>query len=576
MLIKLTIKNYAIIELLEISFSSKLNILTGETGAGKSIIVGALGLILGERADSSVLVNLPDRQEAKEKKCVIEGKFEVKGKEEVKTFLSENDFDCAEELVVRREININGKSRAFINDTPATLLQLTALSNMLVDLHQQFDTLELGESGFQRDVIDALAANAGPLNEYRAVFRQWQQVKRECDELKNKKHEFEREADYNKFQYSELEEAGFKENELEDIEAELRILNHSESIKEALTKVYYELRESENPVVQQVKSLLSLLNYSSSFHPGLSGILQRIQSAQIELQDIAEEVESISGRVNYDPEKIEQLNERLSLGYKLQKKHGTQSTNELLTIQRQLEEKLKAVLNIDEAIRQLETETTHLGLNAEKLAGKISDSRHRQINPLEEKVNKLLVQVGMPNARLKVQIKPSELSLSGSDHIEFLFHANLPLTLSGKLRESGTSQAGISGEYQPIRKVASGGELSRLMLCIKSLVAQSMDLPTLIFDEIDTGISGEAARQIGTIMKDLATRRQVISITHQPQIAGRADVHFFVYKEIVKDAVRTNIRPLTTEERIMVIAKMLSGEKPTAAAMENAREMMGN
>jgi len=263
--------------------------------------------------------------------------------------------------------------------------------------------------------------------------------------------------------------------------------------------------------------------------------------------------------VNYDPEKIEQLNERLSNGYKLLKKHGVQTTNELLLIQQQLEEKLQAVLNIDEAIQQKEKESNRLKEEAAKLAKKISDARQKQIKPLEDKVNKLLAQVGMPNARLKVDNKnETELNQYGIDKIEFLFDANK------------------SGQFQPVRKVASGGELSRLMLCIKSLVAQSIDLPTMIFDEIDTGISGEAAKQVGIILRELALKRQVICITHQPQIAGKADAHFFVYKEIVKEVVKTNIRQLTNEERITTIAKMLSGEKPTAAALENAKEMVRN
>lgn len=551
MLQKLSIQNYAIIDELEIDFSSQLNVITGETGAGKSIIAGALGLILGERADSTVLVN-------KEKKCIVEGIFEAKGKKEVKQFLTTNDVDAGDELVIRREIGSNGKSRAFINDTPVTLAQLTELCSLMVDLHQQFDTLELTANDFQRQVLDALAGNGILLDEYQTGFRQWQHIKKGAEELKKQQQQFNKEADYNRFQYSELEEAGFKENELEEIDAELKLLNNSEGIKAALSKVYFELKENETPVVQQLKVLFNQLNVYSSLHPGLPDLLQRLQSAQIELQDIAAEVDHISSEVNYDPKRIELLNERLSLGYKLQKKHGVNSTNELLAIQKQLEEKLQAVLNIDEAIQQKEKEGEKLFTAASKQAAKISDNRRKQIKPLEDKVNKLLAQVGMPNAKLKVDIRPVDIGLSGADNIEFLFDANK------------------SEQFQPVRKVASGGELSRLMLCIKSLVAQSIDLPTLIFDEIDTGISGEAARQVSIIMKGLADRRQVICITHQPQIAGKADAYFFVYKEIVRDKVKTSIRLLTTEERITAIAKMLSGEKPTAAAMENAREMLMN
>ncbi|HEX7845365.1 MAG TPA: DNA repair protein RecN [Chitinophagaceae bacterium] len=551
MLQQLFIQNYAIIDELEIKFSGNMNIITGETGAGKSIIVGALNLILGERADSTALVN-------KEKKCIIEGQFNAEGRKAIKAFLKENDLDTEDELVLRREISSAGKSRAFINDTPVNLSQLQQLSILLVDLHQQFDTLALTQNDFQREVLDALASQSPVIDEYKRAFQQWQQAKKECEQLKEQKLQFDKEADYNQFQYKELGEAGFKENELEEIDAELKLLNNAEGIKASLDKVYFELEESESPVVQQLKSLLNQLSVYSSYHPDLPALLQRIQAAQIELKDIANEVDRIGSHVNYDPKKIEELNDRLSMGYKLQKKHGVNSTNELLIIQQQLEEKLQAVLNIDEAIQQKEKESEKLLNEIKKLAGKISEGRKKQAKPLEEKVNKLLVQVGMPNAKLKVEIKETALNAFGMDAIEFLFDANK------------------SGQFQPVRKVASGGELSRLMLCIKSLVAQSVDLPTLIFDEIDTGISGEAARQVGLIMKELAAKRQVICITHQPQIAGKADAHFFVYKEIVKDSVKTNIRQLTTEERITTIAKMLSGEKPTAAAIENAREMVSN
>lgn len=557
MLQRLSISNYAIIDELEIDFSGKLNVITGETGAGKSIIMGALGLILGQRADTAALVK-------KEKKCVVEGFFKADQKKAVTTFLKHNELDNDDQLVLRREISTSGKSRAFINDTPVNLSQLQELSTLLVDLHQQFDTLELGESGFQREVVDALAGHADTLEEYQQAYRQWQVVRKAAEELRQQKLQFDKEADYNRFQFTELEEAGFKENELEDTEAELKLLTNAEGIKAALGKTYFELRENETPMVQQLKVLINQLNPYASYHPDLPALLQRLQSAQIELQDIAGEVDRISDQVNYDPEKVERLNERLSLGYKLQKKHGVHSTAELLAIQAGLEDKLQAVLNIDLAIEQQEKETQRLYDKALTLARKLSANRQKQVKPFEDKVNQLLQQVGMPNARLKTQINPVELTESGTDHIEFLFDANVP---------AGNT---ANGQFQPLRKVASGGELSRLMLCIKSLVAQSVDLPTMIFDEIDTGISGEAARQVGIIMKDLASRRQVICITHQPQIAGKADAHYFVYKEIVKDQVKTNIRQLTTEERITSIAKMLSGEKPTAAAMENAREMLMN
>jgi DNA repair protein RecN (Recombination protein N) len=552
MLKQLSIQNYAIIDAIDIKFPEGMNVVTGETGAGKSIIMGALGLILGDRADSSALVN-------KEKKCIVEGVFKTDSKAGIKAFLKSNELDGEEELVLRREIAVNGKSRAFINDTPVNLEQLRELSNLLVDLHQQFDALQLGENDFQREVVDALAGNKNIIGEYKIAYNEWIRIQQELDGLKDQKKQFDKEADYNRFQFTELDEAGFRENELEETDAELKMLNNSEGIKSALSKVYFELKESESPVVNQLKVLSNQLQVYASFHPQLPELIKRIQSAQLELQDVASDLNNISDHINFSPEKIEQLNDRLSLGYKLMKKHGIKTTNELLAIQSQLQEKLQAVLNIDDNIQQKERELATTYKKALGLANEISGERKKQVKPLEEKVNKLLAQVGMPNAKIKIEIKDEdELNSNGKNSIEFLFDANR------------------SKQFLPVRKVASGGELSRLMLCIKSLVAQKLDMPTLIFDEIDTGISGEAARQVGIIMKELAGNRQVICITHQPQIAGKANAHFFVYKEIVKDEVKTNIRLLNKDERITAIAKMLSGEKPTAAALENAREMVGN
>ncbi len=551
MLSRLSIQNYAIIDELDVDFSNNLNIITGETGAGKSILVGALGLILGQRADSGILQN-------REKKCIIEGVFSKERDEQIVDFLKEHELDVQEELVVRREIAPNGKSRAFINDTPVNLSQLNGLSKLLVDLHQQFDTLELGESDFQREVLDALAGNGAPLKSYTILFNKLQQVRRSLAELKEQKAVFTKESDYHQFQYNELEEAGFKENELEDLDAELRLQSNAEGIKTALDKAYFTLEESEEPIVRQLKSIQQALQPYTALHQDIPSLIERLQSTYIELQDIAEETGRISRTITADAAEVERINERLSLGYRLLKKHGLSTTADLLALKAQLAEKLQAVLNIDEAIEQGEKDYQSILAQAEAAAQKISAARKGQVKPLEQQVGKMLVQVGMPNAVLKADIQSTPLNGAGSDKIEFLFDANR------------------SGQFQPLRKVASGGELSRLMLCIKSLVARSMNMPTLIFDEIDTGISGEAAKQVGAIMKELASSRQVISITHQPQIAGKADAHFFVYKAVKGSAVTTGVRKLTTDERIVAIAKMLSGEKPTAAALENAREMVMN
>ena len=551
MLRRLFIQNYAIIDEIGIDFSSQLNIITGETGAGKSILMGALSLILGDRADSSVLVNT-------EKKCFIEGSFSVDGKKPVLNFLQQNDLDTDDELVLRREIAVNGKSRAFINDTPATLQQLRTLASLLVDLHQQFDTLELGDSDFQRQVLDALADNETTVTAYQTVHQQWHTAGKELAQLQQQKATFHKELDYHQFLFTELNELELKENELEDLDNELKLLSNAEGIKTTLTKVYFDLKESEQPVVQLLKQLVNQLQGYASFHPDLSNVISRLQIAQIEIQDIAGEVDRINDAVNFDEKRIEWINQRLMDGYKMLKKHGVQTTSQLVDIQRELEQKLQAVLDMDESIHTKEKQLATLFTEANELATRISKARHKEIKPLEEKVNKLLAQVGMPNARLKAELRETTLNAFGKDVIDFLFDANK------------------SNRFEPIRKVASGGELSRLMLCIKSLVAQSIDLPTMIFDEIDTGISGEAAKQVGFIMKGLAANRQIICITHQPQIAGKANAHFFVYKEIRNDTVKTNIKLLNGDERITAIARMLSGEKPTAAALENAREMIMN
>jgi DNA repair protein RecN (Recombination protein N) len=549
MLTKLHILNYAIIDEIEINFSPSLNIITGETGAGKSIVMGALSLILGERADTSALLRT-------DKKCFIEGTFSVEKKIAVTNFLIANELDENEDLVLRREIAATGKSRAFINDTPATLQQLKQLATLLVDLHQQFDTLALGDSDFQREVVDALAGNTEKIVAYQQVYKQWQSSKKELENLQQQKATFNKEADYNRFLFDELNDVALQENELENLDAELKLLSNSEGIKTTLNKVYFELKESDQPVVVLLKQLVNQLSSYASYHKDLQVVIERLQSSQIEIQDIADEVERINDAVGFDEKRIDFINERMAAGYKLIKKHGVQTTHELLFIQQELKEKLQAVLHIDDAIVQKEKEVTALLANTTKQADDIARARNKQTKPLEEKVNALLYQVGMPNAKLKVQIQPTELDVYGNTSIEFLFDANK------------------SNRFEPIRKVASGGELSRLMLCIKSLVAQSMDLPTLIFDEIDTGISGEAAKQVGSIMQGMASSRQIICITHQPQIAGKANAHYFVYKEIKGDAVKTNIKRLNEDERITTIAKMLSGEKPSAAALESAREMM--
>ena len=554
MLQQLHIHNYAIIDSLTVNFSNHLNIITGETGAGKSILVGALSLILGERADTSALLN-------KEKKCFIEGIFKT-NYAAVKDFLQKNDLDSEAEMLIRREISASGKSRAFINDTPVTLGQLKQLSTLIVDLHQQFDTLELNSSDFQREVIDALAGTGKALEEYQTVFKKYRLVLQELEKLKSEQTAANKEFDYNQFLFDELEAANFQENEIENIDAEIKVMSHAENIKSILAEIYFQMEESEQPLLQQVKSINHKLQSVQNIHPEIKSINERLLSLQIELADISSEIDAINNKVNYDEERINTLNERMALGYSLLKKHNVNTTLQLNEIRSALENELKKITNLEETIAEKEKISKQFFHEALKLAKDISQKRQKEIAPFEEKVNKLLWQVGMPNARLKVEIKEADtLNSFGNNTIDFLFNANL---------------SSANKQFEPLRKVASGGELSRLMLGIKSLVAKSVQLPTLIFDEIDSGISGEAARQVGIIIKELSKAHQVISITHQPQIAAKANTHFFVYKEIKDDKIITAIKVLNEDERITAIATMLSGKKPTAAAFENAREMIAN
>ena len=551
MLTKIFIQNYAIIDEIEIDFCASLNIITGETGAGKSILIGALGLILGQRADASILLN-------NDKKCLVEGYFAIKDNKQARNFLIENDFDVEEQLVIRREIAVTGKSRAFINDTPATLTQIKALASLLVNLHQQFDTLELGNDEFQRQVIDALANNEAHLQQYQLAFKQWNQTKAQLNELLKQKTEFLKEAEYKQFLFDELNEVALIENELEDLDTELKLLTNTETIKAGLTSAYFAIKDSETPIVSVLKQLSNNLNNFQNYHPEIKPLADRIQSAYIELDDIARETLSLNDSLLHDESRIDKINERLTIGYKLLKKHGVLNTNELLEIKDQLAQHLQEVLNVDDKISLLQKQEKEQYTTILVHANTISNKRKELLPSFTPKVNELLTQVGMPNAQIKVEVTVCEPDKYGTDEITFYFDANK------------------TNKFELLSKVASGGELSRLMLCIKSLVAKAVKLPTMIFDEIDTGISGEAAKQVGIIMKSLAADIQIISITHQPQIAAKAIRHFYVFKEDKQGNIKTQIRVLETTERIHSIAQMLSGENPTSTALATAKEMIEN
>ncbi len=549
MLTQLDIQNYILIDELQINLSSQLSVITGETGAGKSIIMGALGLILGDRADSTVCRN-------PEKKCVIEGTFILGNKNNYASFFEANDLDLADELIIRREINAQGKSRAFINDTPINLAELRQLTSQLVDLHQQFDTLTLGDTEFQRTVLDALANVQKDLEAYQKEFHQWKADSKHLSELIEQKENFDQTVAYKSHLLEELTTLDLQENELEQLEIDLKFMENAAEIKAQLSQSIYALEESDQPIVQQIKQIANNLESIAKFQQDFEPLLERLKAAQIELADIASELNTWQDKIDFDAAKIASIQERLSQGYHLQKKHKVQSTAALLEIQQGLSKDLEAVLHIDEAIETYTKKVAAAEKAISTLANDLSEKRKKQAAPFTKQVNTLLKQVGMPNAQLKVQIDTVPFNQFGIDKIDFLFDAN------------------NTQKFEPIKKVASGGELSRLMLCIKSLVGKSIDLPTMIFDEIDSGISGEPAKQVGLLLQELGQARQVLCITHQPQIAAKGQAHLYVYKAQEGKTTHTHLRSLAADERVIHIARMIGGDPPSKAAMEHAQELL--
>lgn len=549
MLSRLYIRNYAIIREVEVSFDKGLNIITGETGAGKSILVGALGLILGARSDSSALLDTSS-------KCLVEGTFLHPEHASVQAFFTENELDPEKEIILRREISPAGKSRAFINDTPVNLSQLQQLASLLVDLHQQFETLDLGQNSFQLDMLDALAGQLPLRKTFTGVWHRYHSAQQEWERLEAEKVREQKEFDYYQFLFQELEDAAFQPGEIEELEAEQQLLEHAGQVTVALQRVHMALDADEQPVTQLLRSLSQQLDAVSPFHAGIGSLVERLRSTQIELKDIAGEAEQIASGVNMDEKRRAEVAERLSLGYKLLKKHQVSETRELLRIHETISERLRKVASLDTDSAGMLAEAERLRKEAEQLAGKLSEGREKVIPGFEQQVHQLLERVGMPNARIRIRMEKEPLSVWGMDAVDFLFDANK------------------SGRFEPLRKVASGGEFSRLLLCIKTLIGGSLAMPVMIFDEIDSGISGEAARQVGILMKEMGRSHQVISITHQPQIAARADAHFYVFKQETSEGIRTQLRRLETAERVDSIARMMSGENPSATALNNARELI--
>jgi len=554
MLQKLSINNYALIDNLEISFDSGLNILTGETGAGKSIILGALSLILGQRAESRYFFN-------QQKKCVIEGTFKI-GAFHLKQFFEENDLDYEAETVLRREISADGKSRAFVNDTPVNLTSLKALSEKLIDIHSQHATQEINDPEFQLLIVDAVAKHDDLLNNYRSKFRSYKKATGKLQQLIQESDKAKADLDYFQFQFDELEKANLVADEQEQLEQELFTLNNAEEIKSNLTAAYYLMHEGEASAIIQLREAGHQLLALEKFNPEITELYQRLNSAVIELKDIAAEIEIIEQRTHVDEARANEINDRLSLIYNLQKKHRLNSNTELLELQNNLSDKIQQAVFGDEAIEKLRKQLDADRKELETLAEELSENRKKTIPVIETSVLQSLAEMGMSNASLKIEqvVRKNDavelLNKNGIDDIQFLFSAN-----------KGHALAEMS-------KVASGGELSRLMLAIKSLIAQNTALPTIIFDEIDTGVSGEVANKVGQIMEKLADNLQVITITHLPQIASKGSSHYFVYKDDESATTYTRIKQLDKQERVLEIAKMLSGDKPGESAMENARELL--
>jgi len=550
MLQKLVIKNYAIIDHLVIEPDARLNTVTGETGAGKSIILGALSLILGERADSSVLIN-------KNEKSVIEGYFDVSSNDIFKKALADAELDYDAQCIIRREIAINGKSRAFINDTPVTLNVLNQLTSLLVDLHQQFDQLALEDDHFQMEALDAIGNNIALAENYKKLYFRHKTIKQKLGDHRERQAQWQKEADYKKYLLDELQQAAFKEEEIELADQRLKQMNHSERIISVLESARALLEEGEQPIVNELKRISQQLQGIANLLPGIETLQERISSVWAELKDIAGELETEQSKVSLDPSVMEELQQRLDLGYKLLKKHGAKDTSELLALQQKLEHELKATTDINDAIEKLAIEEGIIYKELVAEAGELSVLRKKVAPTFAEKINLLLASVGMPNARFEVRIENTPPSWHGIDHIQFLLDANK------------------SGQFQLLQKAASGGEMSRIMLCIKSLTAKALHMPSLIFDEVDTGISGEAARQVGLLLRDLSQYHQVICITHQPQVAAKGSKHFYVYKEADKnDRLSTKIKVLVKDERVLAIARMIGGEQPSEAAISNAKELV--
>ncbi len=551
MLRKLSIDNYILIHDLEIDFSPGLSVITGETGSGKSILLGAMNLILGQRADISSLLD-------KAGKCIVEGSFLIKGYE-LEPFFSLHDLDYDEMAVLRREINQSGKSRAFINDTPVNLALLKELGDKLVNIHSQNSVVTLNDTDFQIAILDSYALQTEAFKVYQQGFRHYCRLIREVEENRQKEAKSKGELDYFRYLLDELVKAGLKSGEQEEAEQRLGIISHTEEIKSGLFHAAEKTGSAEVNILSLLSEVITGLTSVSRYHPAIENLTSRLKNNQIDIKDILKETEKLEDEIHYDPGESQRLTQRLDLIYNLEKKHQARTVEELLFIIQDIENKLNEDDQLELKIKSLEAELALLHKRLKEEAELISTARKEIRKKFEQEVENRLAQLGMPASRFMVEISDEkEISIGGLEKVRFLFSAN-----------KGISPSEVS-------KVASGGELSRLMLTIKSMVSRKNLLPTIIFDEIDSGVSGDIAGKVGTILKAMSAEMQVIVITHLPQIAGKGSHHYNVYKSESKDITMTLIRKLKSNERVEEIAKMMSNEKITAAAIRTARELLAS
>lgn len=550
MISSLLIKNYAIIKELNVNFTQGFCVITGETGAGKSIIMGALGLILGQRADTSALNN-------SEEKCIIEGKFLLNGKIDLTNFFKQNDLDFENPIVLRREITPLGKSRAFINDTPVSLNLLRELGLNLIDIHSQHSNLDLGKHQFQLNVIDWFGSLEALLNDYSVAYKEYRRIELKLKEITEKSNQSKADFDYYEFQFKQLNEAKLVDGEQQILEKEQEYLTHSEEIKSGLNQVYQLLDREDQSIIVQMKEAVNVMNKLISFLPEAKLLHERLESQFIELRDIANECELLAEKTEYDPARLEEISFRLDTIYMLEQKHRVDSIAELISIRDEFDLKLQAVASFEEELLKLKQGLADQKSALNSIANKLTKARKAQVSSLQQEIITYLQLLGMPNATFTVDISAKEdFSPTGIDEVSFLFNANK------------------GGQPEEINKVASGGELSRVMLAIKSVIAKSRALPAIIFDEIDTGISGEIASKMGNILKEMSQFMQVINITHLPQIASKGDSHLFVYKNDTAIGVETGMKLLDNDERVIEIAKMLSGDNPSLEAIANAKSLL--